>query len=189
MKVKTGDFNTGMTIELDGELYKIVDYDHTKPGKGGAYIQTKLKHLDSGRVMNKRFRSGEKVDKAYIDTRPYQFLYRNGDDFVFMDQESYEQVSMSKEEVGEAKKFIRENSEVKVKVYEGNPIGIDLPGSVELEVTDAPPAVMGDTVSGGSKKIELETGLEVNVPMFIEEGDVVKVDTRSGEYVERVSTG
>jgi len=187
-QITTRDFNTGLTIELDGELYEIVDYEHTKPGKGGAYIQTTLKHLDSGRTMNKRFRSGEKVEKAHIDTRPFQFLYRNGEDFVFMDQNNYEQITLTKEEVGDADDFISENSEVKVKMYQGNPIGLDLPTFMKLKVTYAPPAVKGNTVSGGTKQVTVETGLEVEVPMFIEEENVLKIDTRSGEYIERVST-
>ncbi|AGB40505.1 translation elongation factor P [Halobacteroides halobius DSM 5150] len=184
--ITTRDFKTGLTIELDGELYTIVNYDHTKPGKGGAYLQTELKHLESGRTVNKRFKAGEKVQEAYIDTRPFQYLYQSGEDYVFMDQESYEQINLSQEQIGDAAKFIKENSEIKVKMYQNEPIGVKLPTFVELEVTHAPPAVKGNTVSGGSKKVTVETGAEVKVPLFIEEGDILKLDTRSCEYIERV---
>jgi elongation factor P len=187
--ITTRDFNKGLYIELDGELYTIVDYEHTKPGKGGAYIQTTLKHVESGKTTNKRFKSGEKVKKAFVETRRFQFLYRDGEGYVFMDQDNYEQFSLSEEEVGEAAKFISENSEVKIKMYEGEPLGIDLPTFMELEVAKAPPAVRGDTVCGGSKEVTLETGLKVEVPLFIEEGNILKVDTRSGEYIERVNNG
>ncbi|GAB6099044.1 elongation factor P [Halanaerocella petrolearia] len=184
--ITTRDFQTGLTIKLDGELYTIVDYDHTKPGKGGAYIQTELKHLDSGRTVNKRFKSGEKVEKAYIDTRLFQFLYQDANGYVFMDQESYDQITLDEEQIGDAAQFIKENSEIKVEMYQGSPIGVDLPTFVELEVTHAPPAVKGNTVSGGTKKVTVETGAEVQVPLFIEEGNVLKIDTRSSEYIERV---
>ncbi|GAB6138824.1 elongation factor P [Halanaerobaculum tunisiense] len=184
--ITTKDFQTGLTIKLDGELYKIVGYDHTKPGKGGAYLQTELKNLETGQTINKRFKSGEKVEQAYIDTRTFQFLYQDGEGYVFMDQENYEQISLNQDQIGDAAQFIKENSEIKVEMYQDKPIGVELPTFVELEVTDAPPAVMGDTVSGGTKQVTVETGAEIEVPLFIEEGDVLKIDTRSCEYAERV---
>ncbi len=185
--ISTRDFRTGLTIEIDGELYSIVNYDHVKPGKGGAFLQTELKHIESERIINKRFRAGEKVKKAYVDTRVYQFLYQSGDKYVFMDKDSYEQLELNKEQIGDSAKFIRENSDIKVQMYKNNPIGIEVPDFVELAVTDAPPAVRGNTVSGGDKNVTLETGAKVKVPLFIEEGDILKIDTRTGEYMERVN--
>ena len=185
--ISTNEFKTGLTIELDGKLYKIINYDHVKPGKGGAFLQTKLKNIENGKVTNKRFRAGEKVSKAHIDNREYQYLYREGNKYIFMDQESYEQISIPKEDIGEAAKFIKENSTIEIQMYQGEAIGIDLPVFVELAVTKSPPAVRGDTVSGGTKEVTLETGAKVEVPLFIDEGDILKIDTRSGEYMERLN--
>ncbi|MCK8817497.1 elongation factor P [Natroniella sulfidigena] len=185
--ISTNEFRTGLTIELDGDLYKIVNYDHVKPGKGGAFLQTKLKNIETGQTMNKRFRAGEKVNKAHIETRTYQFLYKGGTDYTFMDKETYEQITLDQEEIGEAAKFIKENSDIEIQLYQGNPIGVDVPVFVELAVADAPPAVAGNTVSGASKTVTLETGTEVSVPLFIEAGDILKIDTRTGEYIERVN--
>ncbi|MGM0471571.1 MAG: elongation factor P [Bacillota bacterium] len=184
--ISTSDFNTGLTIELDDELYKVVDYDHVKPGKGGAYVQTELKSLNDGTTITKRFKSGEKVKQAYIEKRPYQYLYRDGDGYVFMDNDTYEQVSLSQDKLGEAVKYLKENQEIKLELHDKQVIGVDIPNAVELAVAYSPPAVRGNTVSGGSKEVELETGAKVDVPLFIEEGDVLKIDTRSGEYIERV---
>ncbi|WP_078810462.1 elongation factor P [Selenihalanaerobacter shriftii] len=184
--ISTNDFRTGMTIELDGDLYKIINYEHTKPGKGGAFIQTELKNLDTGSTTTKRFRSGEKVNKAYIETKPYQYLYRSGEDFVFMDKETYEQINLNEETLGEAIKYLKENEELELKLYEEEVIGVNIPSSVELAVADAPPAIKGNTISGGSKVVTLETGAEVKVPLFIEAGDILKIDTRTDEYIERV---
>ncbi len=185
--ISTSDFRPGLTIELDGKLYSIMKYDHVKPGKGGAFLQTKLRQIESGRIINKRFRAGEKVNQAYVDTREYQYLYRSGNDFIFMDKQSYEQLSLTKDQIGDSYKYIKENSDIQVQMYQNNPIGVDVPDTVELEVMQAPPAVKGNTVSGGSKFVTLETGVEVSVPLFINKGDVLKVDTRSGEYIERVN--
>lgn len=184
--ISTTDFSTGLTIELDGELYKIEGYEHVKPGKGGAYVQTELKNLDTGSTVTKRFKAGEDVKKAYIDTRTHQYLYRDGEDFVFMDDETYEQIILGKDELGEAVKYLKENEEIKIKFYEDEVIGVEVPAFVELAVAQAPPSIKGNTVSGGSKVVQLETGAEVKAPLFIEEGDILKIDTRSGEYIERV---
>lgn len=184
--ISTKDFNKGLTIELDGELYVVQDYEHVKPGKGGAYIQAKLENIDTGTTITKRFKSGEKVKKAYIDTRPYQFLYQNGDDYVFMDNDTYEQINLTEDKLGNATKYLKENQEIKIKFYEDKIIGVEVPSFVELAVAQAPPSIKGNTVSGGSKVVELETGAEVKAPLFIEEGDILKIDTRSGEYIERV---
>ncbi|WP_027340114.1 elongation factor P [Halonatronum saccharophilum] len=185
--ISTKDFKTGMTIELDGELYSIVGYDHVKPGKGGAFLQTELKNIKTGQTINKRFRSGEKVAKAFVETREYQFLYQSGDDYVFMDKNTYEQLTLSSEQMGESVNYLKENADIQVQMYENNPIGVEIEDTVELEVVQSPPAVKGNTVSGGSKKVTLETGFEVKVPLFVDKGDVLKVDTRSGEYIERVN--
>jgi elongation factor P len=184
--ISTNDFRTGLTIELDGELYTISDYDHVKPGKGGAFVQTELKNLETGSTVTKRFRSGEKVNQAYIETKVYQFLYQSGEDFVFMDNETYEQITLFEDQLGEATKYLKENQDIKIEFYEEKVIDINLPDFVELAVAQAPPAVKGNTISGGSKVVEMETGAEVKAPLFIEAGDILKVDTRSGEYIERV---
>ena len=184
--ISTNDFQTGMTIELDGELYTILDYDHVKPGKGGAFIQTELKNIDTGSIINKRFRSGEKVAKAHIEAKKYQFLYRDGDKYVFMDNETYEQIELSADMLGQATNYLKENLEIEIEFYREKVVGVKVPNFVELAVADAPPAIKGNTVSGGSKKVTLESGAEVKVPLFIEAGDILKIDTRSGEYIERV---
>lgn len=183
--ITTRDFRTGLTIKLDGKLYKIMNYDHVKPGKGGAFLQTELKNIKTGHTVNKRFRAGEKVEKAHIDHRKFQFLYNSDQDYTFMDTETYEQVTLPKEDIGEAVKFIKENDEVEIEMYKGNPVGVNLPAAAELEVTMAPPAVKGNTVSGATKEVTVETGAKANVPLFIEKGDMIKIDTRTGEYIER----
>ena len=184
--ITTKDFRTGLTIKLDGKLYKVMNYDHVKPGKGGAFLQTELKNIETGQTVNKRFRSGEKVEKAHIDRRKFQFLYNSDEEYTFMDTETYEQVAIPAEDIGEAVKFIKENDEVEIEMYKGNPIGVNLPASVELEVTMAPPAVNGNTVSGATKEVTVETGAKVDVPLFIEKGEMIKIDTRTAEYIERV---
>ncbi|PRX19734.1 translation elongation factor P (EF-P) [Orenia metallireducens] len=185
--ISTSDFKPGMTIEIDGKLYSIMGYDHVKPGKGGAFLQTKLREIESGRIINKRFRAGEKVNQAYVDTREYQYLYRSGDDFVFMDKESYVQLTLTKDQIGDSYKYIKENSDIQVQMYQNNPIGIAVPDAVELEVIQSPPAVKGNTVSGGTKDVTVETGVEVTVPLFVNKGDILKIDTSTGEYMERVN--
>jgi elongation factor P len=184
--VTTRDFRTGLTIKLDGKLYKVINYDHVKPGKGGAFLQTELKNIKTGQTINKRFRAGEKIEKAHIDRRKFQFLYSSDTEYTFMDTETYDQITLEKEDIGEAVKFIKENDELEIELYQDNPIGVNLPAAVELEVTTAPPAVKGNTVSGATKEVTVETGAKVNVPLFIERGEMIKIDTRSGEYLERV---
>jgi len=184
--ITTADFRNGMTIEIDGTLFNIVYFQHVKPGKGGAFVRTKLKNLKTGAVMDKTFRAGEKVELAILDKRNMQYLYKEGGNLIFMDMESYEQMPIPGEVVGEAADFLKEGVVVDVPLYEGKPVGVEPPVFVELEVTETAPGVKGDTASGGSKPATLETGLVVNVPLFVETGDIVKVDSRSGEYVERV---
>jgi len=184
VQVSTNDFRKGLKIEVDGAPYTIVDFQHVKPGKGGAFVRTKLKHLKLGTVIDKTFRAEEKVPLVNFEEKRVQFLYRD-DRFHFMDLETYDQISLSEEEVGESRDFLKENTEVDVVYVDGAPIGVDLPIFVELRVMKTEPGVRGDTVSGGSKPATLETGAVVSVPLFINEGDVVKVDTRSGAYIGR----
>lgn len=185
--ISTNDVKPGMALDLDDGIFQIVDYQHVKPGKGKAFVRMKIKNLETGAVLDRTFRADEKVQQAIIDRRPHQYLYRDDMGYNFMDGETFAQVSLSQDEVGEAVSFLREGDSISLSVYDGRPIGIDLPASVELEVTHAEPAVKGDRVSGATKPVTVETGLVVQVPLFVEQGDRIKVDTRSGEYMTRVS--
>lgn len=184
--ISTNDFRTGLTIELEGEVYTVIDFQHVKPGKGAAFVRSKLKNVKTGGTVEKTFRAGEKVNRAHIDKREMQYLYRAGEQFTFMDTENYEQINFSEEQLGDAIKFLKESMMISVLLHKGNTIGIELPNFVELTVVKTDPGVKGDTVSGATKRAVLETGAEVQVPLFVEEGNVIKVDTRSGEYIERV---
>ncbi len=183
--ITTADFRNGITIELDGSLFNLVYFQHVKPGKGGAFVRTRLKNLKTGAVIEKTFRAGEKMELAILDKRRMQYLYREGNNFLFMDLETFEQTAIAEEEVGETSKYLVDGVNVEVAFYEGKPVGVEPPVFVEMEVVETPPGVKGDTASGGSKRATLETGLVVSVPFFIESGNRIKVDTRSGEYVER----
>lgn len=185
--VSTNDFNTGLTIELDGEVYQVIDFQHSKSGRGSAFVRTKLRNVEEGYTINKTFKAGENVETAHVDQKKMQFLYWDGSSYVFMDNETYEQYSISEEQLGDKIKYLKENMELEISLYEGRPIDINLPTFVELEVKDTPPNIRGNTVSGGSKPATMETDLVVQVPLFIEEGDILKIDTRSNEYVERVN--
>lgn len=184
--ISTNDFRTGLTIEVDGEIYEVIDFQHVKPGKGAAFVRSKLKNLRTGAVIDRTFRAGEKVPRAHLDRREMQYLYRDGDSFVFMDNETYDQISLSEEQLGENVKFLKENMNIYLLTHEGKIIGVELPNFVELKVVDTEPGVRGDTAAGGTKPATLETGLVVQVPLFVEAGDVIRVDTRTGEYLERV---
>lgn len=183
--ISTADFKNGMTIECEGKLYEIVYFQHVKPGKGGAFVRTKLKELKRGRVLDKTFRAGEKTNQVIIDEKEMQYLYREDNFFYFMDMENYEQSVISEEQLGESIKFLKENMVVTVLMYQGALIGIKPPLFVELRVTGTEPGVRGDTASGGSKPATLETGVVVQLPLFINNGELVRVDTRTGKYVER----
>ena len=183
--ISTKDFRTGLKIEIDGKPFEIVEFQHFKPGKGGAMVRTKLKHMKTGQVLDKTFRSGEKVDKPDMAVTEMQFIYKEGVDFVFMDLETYEQMHVAADNVGEKGGYIKEGDTVKVLLYNGELIGLDLPANVNLKVGQTDPGVQGDRVSNATKPATMETGLQVNVPLFINEGDVIKVDTRSGEYLGR----
>src|SRR5467141_149401 len=186
MLVSTAEFKKGLRIVFDGEPYTIVDFQHVKPGKGGAFIRTKLKHMRSGKVIDNTFRSGEKVELVDFEEKHMQFLYRD-DRYHFMDTESYEQVSLSPDEVGDARDYLKENIEVDVLYIGGRPVTVELPNFVELAIAKTDPGVRGDTAQGGTKPARLETGASVHVPLFLNEGDVVKIDTRTGEYLGRVA--
>ena len=181
----TPDFRKGLRIELNNEPYSIVDFQHFKPGKGGAFVRTKLKNLLNGRVVDKTFRSGEKVGKPDIEEKEMQFLYKD-DEYHFMDNANYEQIALQPELIGYSKDFLQENTNVNILFYQNRPINLELPIFVELEVVEAEPGVKGDTASGASKPVTVETGAKIQVPLFIEEGDRLKIETRTGEYIERV---
>lgn len=181
----TTDFRRGLKIELDGKPYEIIEFQHFKPGKGGAMIRTKLKNMLNGRVVDNTFRSGEKVGKPDLMTTDQQYLYREGENYVFMDLETYEQIFVSGDTVGDKGGYIKEGDTVPVLLYNGQMLDLDLPASVILEVKDTEPGVQGDRVSGATKPAVMETGITVNVPLFINTGDKVKVDTRSNEYLGR----
>jgi elongation factor P len=182
----TSDFKKGLKIELDGAPYVIVDFQHVKPGKGGAFVRTKLKNLLSGRVLDQTFRSGERVKRPDLMEREMQYLYREGDRFCMMDNETYEQFMLTAEQVGEALLYLTENLDVKVLFFNQQPVALEVPTFVELAVTQAEPGLRGDTATGGTKPATLESGVTIQVPLFINEGDRVKVDTRTGSYIERL---
>jgi elongation factor P len=181
----TADFRKGLKIEYKGEPYIIVDFQHHKPGKGGAFMRTRLKNMISGRVLEETFRSGEKVRVPDLQEREVQYIYRAEGKYHFMDQETFEEVALDEEHIGESKNFLQENVNLKLLFYQGQPIGVELPTFVELRVAETEPGLKGDTATGGSKPATLETGAVVQVPLFIDEGDVIRVDTRSGAYIER----
>ncbi|MCB2191523.1 MAG: elongation factor P [Deltaproteobacteria bacterium] len=181
----TAEFRRGLKIEIDGKPYTIVEFQHVKPGKGGAFVRTKLKNLETGQVLEQTFRSGAKVDIPDLEENNVQYLYQDGDSYVFMDNDTYDQLFIAAEYLGDAMDYLKPNIDVKVLFFNGKPIGVDLPITVELEVTETEPGVKGDTATGATKNATLETGLVVQVPLFIEEGEVLKIDTRTGEYLER----
>jgi elongation factor P len=185
--IDTSEFRNGMKIEIDGEPYVILEFQHVKPGKGSAFTRTTIRSLLSGRNLERTFKSGDKVDRPDIEERDMQFLYAQGDEYHFMDQKNYEQTYIDAKVLGEAKNYLKENINAAIMFYNGKAIGVTLPNSVELKVTKCDPGVRGDTVSGAQKPATLETGYVINVPLFINEGDVLKIDTRSGEYLTRTS--
>lgn len=185
--ISTNDFKTGMTVEMDGNVWAIVEFLHVKPGKGSAFVRSKLKNVETGAVMEKTFRAGEKLPRAIVDRRDMQYLYASGEnEFVFMDNESFDQSTMTKEQIGDGFIYLKENMSITVLMYGHKIIGIDIPNFVELEVTDTPPSEKGDTAQGGTKPATLETGAVVNVPFFVKNGDVIRVDTRTNSYLDRV---
>lgn len=181
----TNDLKNGMCLNLPDGLMQVVEFQHVKPGKGGAFVHTKLKNVRTGQVVDRTFRAGEKVEQAVIDRSQWQYLYREGSDYVFMDQESYEQMHVAPETLGAATNFLVEGMSPDLMMYGDEIVGVDLPPSVELEITKTEPGLQGDRSSGGTKPATLETGFAIQVPLFIEQGERVKVDTRTGDYQSR----
>jgi elongation factor P len=183
----TNDLKNGLVLNLDGQLWSVVEFQHVKPGKGGAFVRTKLKNVLSGKVVDKTFNAGTKVETATVDKRDFQYLYKEGSDFVFMDSQSYEQIHVPVETVGEMAKYMLENQDAVVAVHEGTPLYVELPAAVELTISYTEPGMQGDRSTGGTKPVTLETGAEIAVPLFITTGERVKVDTRDGSYLGRVT--
>lgn len=184
--ITSGDFRPGVIIQLDGDLYAVVDTHHHKRAQRQAFVRAKLRNLKTGAVLERNFASDDRVPQVSLDRKPMQYLYHHGDEYVMMDQATYEQLSLPAALIGDAAGYLKENTDVTVVFYEGRPIAVELPNAVELKVVDTAPGVRGDTVSGGTKPAALETGLTVQVPFFVSVGDHVRIDTRTGQYLERV---
>ena len=184
--ISAGDFRNGVTLEIEGNVYQIVEFQHVKPGKGAAFVRTKLKNIINGGVVEKTFRPTEKFPQARIEHVDMQYLYSDGDLFHFMNVETYDQIALSQEDIGDALKFVKENEMVKVCSYNGNVFAVEPPLFVELEITDTEPGFKGDTAQGATKPAVVETGATVYVPLFVNQGDKIKIDTRTGEYLSRV---
>jgi elongation factor P len=183
--VSVNDFRTGLTIEVDGEIFTVLDFQHVKPGKGAAFVRSKLKNLRNGNIVERTFRAGEEVGRAHVEHREMQYLYANGNEHVFMDNETYDQISLPASQLEWELNFLKENMNVTVVSYQGEIIGINLPNSVELKVVETEPGVKGNTATGATKNATLETGLKVQVPLFINEGDVLLISTSDGRYISR----
>ena len=183
--ISVNDFRTGVTILVDNDIWQVIEFQHVKPGKGAAFVRSKLRNLRSGSVQEKTFRAGERVSRAHIERKTMQYLYASGDQHAFMDMNTYEQIELQSDQVEYELNFIKENMQVQLMMYEGEILGIDLPNNVELEVTETEPGVRGDTVSGGSKPATLETGFIVQVPLFINVGDTLVINTSDGKYISR----
>ena len=184
--ISAGDFRNGITIELEGNIYQIIEFQHVKPGKGAAFVRTKLKNIKSGGVVEKTFRPTEKFPPAHIERTDMQYLYTDGDLYYFMDVETYDQIALSKDDIGDALKFVKENEMVKLCSHNGSVFSVEPPLFVELKITDTEPGFKGDTATGATKPAVVETGATVYVPLFVEQDDVIKIDTRTGEYLSRV---
>jgi elongation factor P len=185
MAVTTNDLRNGMTLALDEGLFTVVEFQHVKPGKGGAFVRTKLKNVRTGAVLERTFRADERVEQAIVQKHVMQYLYNDGSSHVFMDTSSYDQIHVERETLGDAAKFLKEGDNVVLELYESEIVGVDLPAAVELQVTSTEPGLQGDRVSGARKPATLETGLELQVPLFVNPGERIKVDTRTGQYITR----
>lgn len=183
--ISVNDLRRGLTVTIDGDVFSVVDFLHVKPGKGAAFVRTTLRNVRTGAQTERTFRAGERVARAHIEGREMQFLYGSGNEYVFMDTETYDQVTLTEAQLGDAPNFIKENMTIEIQFYEGEPIGIELPTTVDLLITQSEPGVRGDTAQGATKPATLETGLVVQVPLFVEQGETIKVDTRTGQYVSR----
>lgn len=184
--ISTSEFKNGLTIKLEGQLFQIIEFQHVKPGKGGAFVRTKLRSLSSSNVLEKTFRAGEKVEDAFIEYKKLQFLYSSGDEYHFMDQENFEQFQLNAQQLGDVIHYLKENTIATASFYEGKLMNVEPPIFVELKVVESEPGLKGDTAKSGTKSVKLETGYVIQVPLFIDTDDVIKIDTRTGEYVERV---
>ena len=184
----TNDLKNGLVLNIEGQLWTVVEFQHVKPGKGPAFVRTKLKSIMSGKVVDKTFNAGVKVETANVDKRAMQYSYRDGDDFVFMDSSTYDQVYVSEAVVGDGARFLLENQEANVAIHEGTPLYVELPASVELLIEYTEPGLQGDRSTGGTKPARLETGAEISVPLFLNVGEKIKVDTRDGSYISRVNS-
>jgi len=183
--ISSNDFRTGVTIEIDNDVWQVVDFQHVKPGKGAAFVRAKLKNARTGAVVERTFNAGEKMPKAHVDRREMQYLYASDDQYNFMDNETFEQIALTAAQLGDATKFLKENMSIGIMFFQGSIIGVDIPNSVELTVIETDPGIRGDTATGGTKPAKVETGYIVKVPLFINIGDVLRIDTRSGDYLER----
>ena len=184
--ISAGEFRNGVTIEHEGNIYQIIEFQHVKPGKGAAFVRTKLKNIKSGGVVEKTFRPTEKCETAHIDRKDMQYLYNDGELYNFMDNETYEQIALNKDVVGDSLKFVKENENCKIASYKGQVFSVEPPLFVELLITECEPGVKGDTATGATKPCTVETGATLNVPLFVNQGDTIKIDTRTGEYLSRV---
>lgn len=185
--ISTGEMKKGVTIELEGQLYQVIDYQHLKLGRGTAQVRMKLRNIKAGHITERTFQAGEKFIRARMDYRPVQYLYNEGELYYFMDQENYEQVSLETAQLGDALNYLKDGLNLQLLTYQDNPVGVEMPVAVELKVIETGPAFKGDTATAGNKPAKLETGITIQVPMFVNTGDVVKVDTRTGQYLERLS--
>jgi elongation factor P len=183
----TNDIKNGTVLNLEGQLWSVIEFQHVKPGKGGAFVRTKMKNVRTGKIVDKTFNAGLKIDTATVDRRDYQYLYRDGTDFVFMDLTDYDQVTVPETVVGDAANFMLENQQATIALHEGEPLYIELPTSVIMDITYTEPGLQGDRSTGGTKPATIETGFEIQVPLFLETGTKVKIDTRTGEYLGRVN--
>jgi len=183
--ISVNDFKTGLTIEYEGDIFSVVEFQHVKPGKGAAFVRSKLRNIRNGNVVEKTFRAGETVSRAHIENRNMQYLYASGNEHTFMDNETYDQITLASDQIKWELNFLKENMTVKIMSYEGEMLGVSLPNSVELKVVEAEPGIKGNTATGATKAAKLETGLTVQVPLFINEGDVLLIDTSEGKYISR----
>lgn len=186
MATSTADFKTGLTIEYEGNVYQVLEFQHVKPGKGGAFVRSKLKNLMTGATLEKTWRAGDKMDSALVERRNVEFLYRDGEDLVLMDMSDYEQLTLPSAQVGDSVKFLKDNTPVQLITWKGKLLNLELPQTIEYAIAQTDPGLKGDTAQGGSKPATLETGAVVTVPLFVNESDIIRVDTRTGQYLERV---
>ena len=185
--ISANELRSGITFEIDGELFVVISYQHIKPGKGSPFVRVKMKSLETQNIVERTFRPEDKFKKAFLERKPMQYLYKEGDNFVFMDLESYEQLYLSTDDVGDNANFLKDNLEIQVVFYKNKPVSVELPNFVELEVIETEPGVKGDTATSAMKPAVVETGYKLQVPLFVNQGDIIRVDTRTGEYLERVN--